>query len=466
LLVTAQGPVELKLERLDGSFGETNWGSGQSSSDYGTFNYFRYYAPVSLGVGGVESGRYRLSARQAGTSGNGQSIEVTLQNGLIVAGGGSSAPTSPTTPAPTTPAPTTPTQPVETPSAGSGTTNGQIRRIGYKYDMPTHGFQLLTDATGSVEVRLERLDGPFSASNWGATAPTTDYTNYNGFRYYAPASLGVGGVESGRYRLSARLAGDTGNGQSVEVTLGNGVFQVWSGSVGSSTPPTPAPTPAPTTPEPVVSTPTPTTPSTPYTQGTIQAIGYKYDMPTHGFQLLAQATVPVQMRLERLDGAFGPSDWSNATSTSDYPGYNYMRYYAPITMGVGGVEPGRYRLSVRKVGDTGNGQSIEVTLQNGLRQVATPNARMILTESAEEIIWQSYPNPAEQEVTVTYPASLLLENVRIQLTSVAGFTTDVPVLAAQPGKLQVTLGNAPAGLYILRVLNGTQPVQALKVIKK
>ncbi|WP_019987624.1 sialate O-acetylesterase [Rudanella lutea] len=463
LLVMAQGPVDLKLERLDGPFGETNWASGAITANFGAFNYFRNYSPAAPGVGGVEPGRYRLWARRAGTAGTEVSVEVTLQNGQFQAGVGTSTPT--TTPIPQQPTENSVTPPAPTPApVTGGSTSGQIRRIGYKYDMPSHGFQLLTDATGSVEVRLERLDGPFAQTNWGAVTASGEFGSYNGFRNYAPVAPGVGGVEAGRYRLSARLAGDTGNGQSVEITLGNGLFEAWAGSVTSPAPAPAQPAPQPTQPvtEAQPTAPTPTAPT-----GLIQSIGYKYDMPTHGFQLLSLATVAVQMRLERLDGSFADSNWGNATSSGQYNGYNNFRNYSPVAPGVGGVVPGRYRLSVRQVGDSGNGQSMDVLLQNGIFSIPTaPSARVAANPSAEEIIWQAYPNPAEAEVTVAYPASLPLTNVRTQLTSLAGISTDVPVQQAQPGKLRVSLGNLPAGLYILRVLDGNQPVQALKVIKR
>lgn len=447
LLGQVQGPVEMKLERLDGAFSETNWSNGTTSNSYSGYNSFRYYAPQGPGIGGVVPGRYRLSVRKTGDNGNGQTVEVTLQNGQFQAGGGSYS---------STPAnPTTPTTPVNGPSV----TGGQIRKIGYKYDMPTHGFELLTEATGSVEVRLERLDAGFADSNWGSVIISGEYNGYNGIRRYWPPAMGVGGVEAGRYRLSARLVGDSGAGQSIEVTLGNGTFEAWSGSAGSSTitPPTPAPT--------IPATPTFAT-LTPSTQGLIQAIGYKYDMPTHGFLLLAQATVAVQMRLERLDGSFGETNWGDATSNShEYPGHNYYRYYSPVGLGVSGVEPGRYRLWVRKVGDSGDGHSVDVTLQHGIHQVATLNARIATLPSPESVSWQVFPNPAESEVTVTGSSDQPADAIRMTMTTMNGQTQAVSVQAIEPGRFRVNLGNAPAGLYLLRIMDGEKPLDVLKVMK-
>ncbi|MCY7356945.1 MAG: hypothetical protein LH609_05650 [Rudanella sp.] len=442
LLGQAQGPVQMKLERLDGAFSETHWGNATSDNGYTGYNYFRYYAPQGLGIGGVEPGRYRLSVRKLGDTGsNGQSVEVTLQNGQFQTGGGSYSPT------PTNP--TTPTTPVN----GPGVTGGQIRKIGYKYDMPTHGFELLTEATGLVDVRLERLDGAFGLTNWGSSVVSGDYSGYNGYRRYSPVAAGVGGVEAGRYRLSARLTGDSGNGQSVEVTLGNGQSEAWTGSAGGITPATPTPS---------VPTPTPPTQST---QGLIQAIGYKYDLPTHGFQLLAQATTAVQMRLERLDGAFSETNWGDATADSrEYNGYNYYRYYGPVQIGVGGVVAGHYRLWVRKAGDSGNGQSVDVTLQNGIIKASTPNARVATTPSPEEVVWQVYPNPAESEVTVTGSTNPT-DAIRMTMSTLNGQAQPVSVYVLEPGRFRVGLGNAPTGLYLLRIMDGEKPLEVLKVLK-
>lgn len=132
----------------------------------------------------------------------------------------------------------------------------------------------------------------------------------------------------------------------------------------------------------------------------------------------------------------------------------------------GGVEPGRYRLWVRKVGDTGTGESVDVTLQNGMQQVASPNARVAYESSPETILWEVYPNPAEQEATVLYPVGLPVSNLRTQLTALTGITTDVTARLTEPGKLQVSLGTIPPGLYLLRILDGDQPIQTLKVIKR
>lgn len=94
----------------------------------------------------------------------------------------------------------------------------------------------------------------------------------------------------------------------------------------------------------------------------LERIGYKYDRPTHGFNALVRAAVPVEIRLQRIDGgSFGETNWAAPTPTTDFPDFTYTRYYAPIALATGGVEPGRYRLSVRRQGDAGNGLWIDVT---------------------------------------------------------------------------------------------------------
>ncbi|MVM33271.1 hypothetical protein GO755_24740 [Spirosoma sp. HMF4905] len=107
------------------------------------------------------------------------------------------------------------------------------------------------------------------------------------------------------------------------------------------------------------------------TSGTVfsslQRVGYRYESSLHNFFLLVGASSPVEGRLERLDsGDFTDTSWSALTITdsSDYanPGfsdYGYLRFYAP-----GGVSPGRYRLSVRPVGDKGTGYQLETVLHD------------------------------------------------------------------------------------------------------
>lgn len=90
---------------------------------------------------------------------------------------------------------------------------------------------------------------------------------------------------------------------------------------------------------------------------------YRYEPSSHGFYSLIESSVPVEVRLQRLDGgSFSDSGWNVAPPSSQAPdydqfaGFNYIRGYLPQAFGVGGVEPtGTYRYSVRPQGDSGPG---------------------------------------------------------------------------------------------------------------
>ncbi|MFD2570973.1 sialate O-acetylesterase [Spirosoma soli] len=104
----------------------------------------------------------------------------------------------------------------------------------------------------------------------------------------------------------------------------------------------------------------------------IQRFAYRYESGSHGFFLMVQADVQTEVRVERTDGGpFNDSGWnvipprSQAPDYVDFADFNYVRYYPPVAFAVGGVEPGRYRLSVRRQGDTGPGLSYEMNLIDG-----------------------------------------------------------------------------------------------------
>lgn len=104
----------------------------------------------------------------------------------------------------------------------------------------------------------------------------------------------------------------------------------------------------------------------------LQRVGYRYEITSHGFFAMAIATAPMEVRMQRLDGGrFDDSGWNPMPPSSQAPDYiefadfNYIRNYPPIALAVGGVEPGRYRLSVRRQGDNGPGLWYETTLLNG-----------------------------------------------------------------------------------------------------
>jgi uncharacterized repeat protein (TIGR01451 family) len=104
----------------------------------------------------------------------------------------------------------------------------------------------------------------------------------------------------------------------------------------------------------------------------LQRFGYRYENGSHGFFAMVQASAPMEVRLQRIDGgSFTDSNWnpvppsSQAPDYTDFADFNYLRNYPPIAGGVGGVEPGRYRLSVRQQGTSGDGLWYEMRLLDG-----------------------------------------------------------------------------------------------------
>ncbi|WP_185155529.1 sialate O-acetylesterase [Rudanella paleaurantiibacter] len=356
LFVDADGPVEVKVQRLNGNFSDNGWFTSNAGAFRDSYNYTRFYPPVRPGEGGVEPGQYLISARRIGQPTSEKAIAVVLSGGFRTIFPASE--TTTTTPPVETPAtPPIPTTP-QTPATTNPTVAG-LRKVGYKYDAPTHGFQLLTDADGPVEVRLERLDGPFAETGWGPVVPFTDESGYTAQRFYAPVAPGVGGVVAGRYRLSARLTSQPDAVITSEVTLAYGVFSIFIAQ-------TPATPPGSTT----------TTTTSPPKTGTVAAginrLGYKYDAPTHGFQVLVAAESPVQISLERVDGSFSPTDWQMAVSYTEQPGYSQQRLYLPVSPGVGGVVAGTYRIKARLANQPDTEVSVEVVLQYGVFQAYPP----------------------------------------------------------------------------------------------
>lgn len=105
----------------------------------------------------------------------------------------------------------------------------------------------------------------------------------------------------------------------------------------------------------------------------LQRVGYRYETTSHLFYLMVGATAPVEGRIERLDGGdFSDTNWAPLIPTSVSPestnpglsDYEYVRLYLPLSPGVGGVPPGKYRLSVRPVGDAGPGYQLETVLHD------------------------------------------------------------------------------------------------------
>lgn len=126
----------------------------------------------------------------------------------------------------------------------------------------------------------------------------------------------------------------------------------------------------------------------------IRRVGYRYERGSHGFFAMVDASQPVEVRMQRIDGgSFSDSNWylmppvSQAPNYPQFADFSYVRFYPPIASGVGGVEPGRYRLSVRRQGDTGAGLWFEQSLLNNTRyilyytQESVSNVPPVLTTS-------------------------------------------------------------------------------------
>ncbi|MVM37399.1 hypothetical protein GO730_06795 [Spirosoma sp. HMF3257] len=98
----------------------------------------------------------------------------------------------------------------------------------------------------------------------------------------------------------------------------------------------------------------------------LQRVGYRYESASHSFFLLVGTTAPVEGRMERLDsGDFSDTSWAtlSPTATSSYnnPGFSD---FASLRFYPSSISPGRYRLSVRRVGDTGPGYQLETVLRD------------------------------------------------------------------------------------------------------
>ncbi len=222
----------------------------------------------------------------------------------------------------------------------------------------------------------------------------------------------------------------------------------------------------------------------------IQKIGYQYDQPSHGFGLLVAATGPVDARLERVDGGlFGESNWAKASTNAG--SYNYLRPYNPVSVGVGGVEPGRYRLSVRRAGSTTTGQWVDVSLLDerntiySARDSATtvtyinplrpnqpakpappdPISRQGIAGS-ESGVWQLWPNPTANDLVINLPAGLHTNTLRACVTTLAGIARLINTEENANGQLRLTLGDLPTGLYFVQVSDEAHTLQTWRVLKR
>jgi uncharacterized repeat protein (TIGR01451 family) len=210
------------------------------------------------------------------------------------------------------------------------------------------------------------------------------------------------------------------------------------------------------------------------TDPAILRFAYRYEPKSHGFFVMVRSDVPVETRVESMDGgSFGNSGWNLALPSSQGPDYaefadfNYLNNYPPSAFGVGGVEPGRYRLSVRRQGDSGSGLWYDVSLIEG---------RNILYYAMEPIppvppILTLYGIPATPpcvsgsfsvSVTVTDGEMNNGNNFMVQLSDATGsFNAGTTIGTGSTSPILATL---PSGLpsgnnYRIRVI-GSNPATA------
>jgi uncharacterized repeat protein (TIGR01451 family) len=195
-------------------------------------------------------------------------------------------------------------------------------------------------------------------------------------------------------------------------------------------------------------------------------VGYRYESGSHGFYAMFRADALLETRMERIDGGpFTDTNWYPAQQSTLFPDYddfadfNYLRNYPPLSGGVGGIVPGRYRLSVRRQGTTGPGIWFETDLRDG---------RVILYHSMDPIgpvppvvslagfaTTRCLPSTFSVAVEVT-DGTLGTGNLfSVRLSSASGsFATETVIGTSSSSPIPVTLpNNLPAGNnYRIRVV--------------
>ena len=211
---------------------------------------------------------------------------------------------------------------------------------------------------------------------------------------------------------------------------------------------------------------------TPVTGGTADAallrVGYRYEPGSHGFFAMIRADAPMDVRMERLDGGpFSDNGWQPAPPSSQAPDYdqfadfNYLRNYPPTAFAVGGVEPGRYRLSVRRQGTTGAGVWFETRLLDGRHIVyypmepvgAIPPVVAITNPAASTCLTPGQSFPVTVEVTDGTMNGDNMFSVRLSNAS-GSFTTETVIGSGTTSPIQVTSPTSlpPGTNYQLRVV--------------
>ena len=200
-------------------------------------------------------------------------------------------------------------------------------------------------------------------------------------------------------------------------------------------------------------------------------VGYRYESGSHGFYAMIRSDALMEVRMERIDGGtFTDTDWHPALQRSQFPDYddfgdfNYLRNYPPVSFAVGGVEPGRYRLSVRRQGVSGSGISFETNLRDGrviLYQAMEPIGPVppvVSLTGSDPVVCLPTSFPVSIEVTDGSVGTGNMFSVR--LSNAAGsFAGETTIGTGSSSPVQVTIpGNLPTGSYRLRVIASTPAV--------
>jgi uncharacterized repeat protein (TIGR01451 family) len=203
-------------------------------------------------------------------------------------------------------------------------------------------------------------------------------------------------------------------------------------------------------------------------------IGYRYETDSHGFFAMIQSNTTVETRMQRLDGGpFSDTDWRTAQPISQAPDYpefadfNYARSYPPAAMAVGGVEPGRYRLSVRKQGSTGEGIWFETTflygrttLYQGSESVTAVPPVLTLTDPVPNVC----PGSAfTVSFTRTESAVNATNQFTVQLSDTSGsFTNPTAIGSGTSSPISVTLPATtnPGDIRRIRVVASSPAVSS------
>ena len=96
-------------------------------------------------------------------------------------------------------------------------------------------------------------------------------------------------------------------------------------------------------------------------------------------------------------------------------------------------------------------------------------SRIAAPETGAEVAgWVVSPNPFEQELSISIPEIVKPDQLRIGLSNISGISQDGAIESTRidGGKLYVRLPKLQSGFYLLRITNGDQPLQTLKVLKR